>query len=78
MPHGAGGNAADEADLLGALIDWVEQDKAPGALTAHVRTANDEAASNMGASRPLCPYPSFAVYTGDNPAMADSFTCSDS
>lgn len=77
MPHGAGGNAADEVDLLGALIDWVENDTAPIALVAHVRAANDEASMNIGATRLLCPYPSFAVYTGDNPALAESFSCTD-
>jgi len=75
MPHGLGGNAADSVDLLGALIDWVENGKAPGVLEARFRENNPEAGANAGATRPLCPYPLVAHYTGDNPASADSFTC---
>ncbi len=75
MPHGTGGNAADQVDILGALTDWVEKGEAPGALTALVRADNEEAAANAGAERLLCPYPGFAKYTGSDPASADSFAC---
>ncbi len=75
MPHGAGGNAPDQADFLGALMSWVEEGTAPGALTARVRPDNEEAAANAGVARPLCPYPGFAAYAGGDPALAESFSC---
>ncbi len=76
MPHGQGGVAADEFDLLGALTDWVERDKAPGRVTATVRQDNDTApAALRGATRPLCPYPSEPHYTGGGEMAAESFAC---
>ncbi|MDF0599771.1 tannase/feruloyl esterase family alpha/beta hydrolase [Psychromarinibacter sp. C21-152] len=76
MPHGQGGNAPDEVDMLGALVDWVERGAAPGAVTATFRPANEEIdPGNAGAGRPLCPWPQHAVYTGDDQMAADSFTC---
>jgi feruloyl esterase len=75
MNHGANGNAADEMDLLGALIDWVENGEAPGVVPATFRAGNDEAGENAGAERPLCPYPSHAVYTGGDAASMASFAC---
>ncbi len=75
MPHGRGGNAADDFDLLDALIGWVEAGDAPGVIEARFRDDNAEAAANAGATRPLCPYPGQPIYTGDDPAAMDSFTC---
>ncbi|SFC49920.1 tannase/feruloyl esterase family alpha/beta hydrolase [Tropicimonas isoalkanivorans] len=76
MPHGQGGNAPDEVDLLGALVDWVEGGAQPGAVPAQFRTDSKEVReANAGAHRPLCPYPAYAVFTGEDPRSADSFEC---
>ena len=73
MPHGPGGVAPDEFDALSALIDWVEDDAAPGALIATVRDDNDNApAALRGAERPLCPWPAVATYTYGNFSSARS------
>jgi hypothetical protein len=70
MGHCGGGPAAlDSFDMLGAVVDWVENQKPPEAIPAAGRTW-------PGRSRPLCPYPAHAHYkgTGDVEA-ADSFEC---
>lgn len=68
MLHCRGGNAYDNFDMLGALVEWVEGGKAPEAITA-TRT------SPAPASRPLCPYPGYPRYTGGDASKAASFTC---
>lgn len=68
MAHCQGGNAFDQFDLLGALVEWVEKGKAPEAIVATRRGKPDE-------SRPLCPYPSHARYTGGNASTAGAFSC---
>ena len=76
MPHGPGGVAPDRFDALSALVEWVEQDRAPGSLVASVREDNESAASQLrGASRKLCPWPSFARYSGGDPRSAEAFDC---
>ena len=67
MAHCGGGNAFDQFDLLGAVVDWVEQGKAPAAVTAQRRDGS--------ASRPLCPFPGYARYTGGDAKKASSFVC---
>ena len=79
MPHGPGGVAPDHFDILGELVDWVEQGSEPGSVTATVREANESAPESLrGATRKLCPWPSIARYVGDDPSSADSFSCSGS
>jgi feruloyl esterase len=76
MPHGQGGNAPDEVDFLGALIAWVEDDTAPGAVLARFPAAREELdPGNAGAERPLCPWPQVAVYVGEDQMSAKSFAC---
>ncbi|MCB1357894.1 MAG: tannase/feruloyl esterase family alpha/beta hydrolase [Maritimibacter sp.] len=75
MNHGPSGNAADGMDLMGALIDWVEGSTAPGVVPTAFRADNEEAGENAGAERPLCPYPTHAVYTGGDAASMASFAC---
>jgi Tannase and feruloyl esterase len=53
------------------VITWVEKGQAPGVLNAS-GTINGQAVT-----RPLCPYPDpDAIYTGGNPDLAASYTCS--
>ena len=69
MTHCGGGEATDQFEMLDAIVDWVEHDRAPDRIVA-------TGSSFPGLSRPLCPYPQVARYTGGDPASADSFTCS--
>ena len=70
MGHCGGGAATlDTFDMLGAVVDWVENQKAPQAIRATGR-------SWPGRSRPLCPYPSHAHYKGTGDVEdAASFEC---
>ncbi|MEY2687609.1 MAG: hypothetical protein RL375_1807, partial [Pseudomonadota bacterium] len=67
MNHCRAGPATDQFDLLGPLVDWVEQGQAPTAVPARVRgagslVANNELPAGWAAdrSRPLCPWPQVA------------------
>jgi pimeloyl-ACP methyl ester carboxylesterase len=70
MNHCAGGPAAlDKFDMVGAVVDWVENGKAPDSVLATGKPF-------PGRSRPLCPYPKHAQYKGSgNPEDAASFEC---
>ncbi len=68
MTHCLGGDATDRFDMLEAIQAWVEEDRAPDRIHATSR-------SIAGISRPLCPHPQVARYTGSDPSSADSFTC---
>ena len=69
MSHCGGGQALDQFDLLGAIVNWVEKGAAP---TSAIATGK----AYPGRSRPLCPYPKHAHYKGTgNPEDADSFEC---
>ena len=79
MPHGPGGVAPDRFDILSELVNWVEQDRAPGPVVATVREGNEAAPESLrGATRKLCPWPSVGRYSGEDPSTADSFSCSNS
>jgi hypothetical protein len=58
--HCSGGVGPDSFPRLGALIDWVEQGKAPERLVASRVDASGKAVR----TRPICPYPQTARYTG--------------
>lgn len=69
--HDLTGPGAAKADLITALVDWVEKGIAPDQLVA-------TGTSDTGTfERPLCPFPSFPKYKGSGDASkASSFTCS--
>jgi len=67
MGHCGGGTARDQADLLTALVDWVEQGRAPDRILAE--------GASLDGRRPLCPYPTHAHYLGGDPASPDSYAC---
>ena len=86
MNHCSGGlHALDSFDPLTAIVDWVEQGTAPASMTARNSNTGLPAADvsaftvlPLNRSRPLCPYPQYAAYTGGaggNPEDAASFTC---
>ena len=58
--HCEGGPGPDTVDWAATIADWVEDGKAPGRVIAR-KTARDGAVSR---TRPLCPYPQHAEYTG--------------
>lgn len=81
MSHCSGGNGAYAVDWLGAMENWVQKGRAPGALLGThpatpagppgVRTA----APGHAFTRPICPYPQVPYYKGGNPDAAASFEC---
>lgn len=72
MAHCSGGPATDQFDALSALIAWVEEGKAPDALSAKAGSS----APWPGRTRPLCAYPTQAMYSGKgNIEDAANFTC---
>ena len=70
MGHCGGGAATlDRFDLLSAVVDWVEQGKAPASVVA-------TGAAFPNRSRPLCPSPQHAHYKGrGNTEDAANFDC---
>jgi Tannase and feruloyl esterase len=53
------------------VINWVENRQAPAVLDA------SGSINGQAVTRPLCPYPDpDAIYTGGNPDVATSYTCS--
>ena len=59
MAHCGGGIGTDRFDAMTALIDWVEKGSRPDAIRASRVVHNREVRS-----RPLCPYPQVARYSG--------------
>ena len=71
MQHCSGGPGTDTFDMLTALENWVEKSVAPASIPATHRTA-----SRVDRSRPLCPYPQVAIYSGNGSTDdAANFRC---
>jgi feruloyl esterase len=71
MLHCGGGPGPNTFDALGALEQWVEQGTTPAQLTASHSTTGV-----VDRTRPLCPYPQVATYTGSGSIdEAASFQC---
>jgi len=68
MTHCGGGPATDQFDMLTAIEDWLEKGRAPDRIVARGKAFRD-------VTRPLCPYPTIARYTGGDPKGAASFRC---
>ncbi len=84
MNHCSGGPGADQFDLLGPLVRWVEEGVAPQAIVATARGAGNPGGVNAelpagwsaNRQRPLCAYPKVATYIGGGPLeSAASFAC---
>jgi len=66
---------APENDILSALERWVEKGVAPTRIVA-VKYVNDQPASGVLRTRPLCAYPRTAVYRGTGSTnKAENFDC---
>jgi Tannase and feruloyl esterase len=73
MGHCAGGTGTDRFDAMSALVDWVEKGKPPESIRA-ARVVNNQEVR----SRPLCPYPQVARYSGNGSIdEAANFRCTD-
>jgi hypothetical protein len=71
MAHCAGGIGPDSHDPVSAVVDWVEKGKAPDSIVAS-RIVNNKVVR----SRPLCPYPQVARYSGQGSIdEAANFRC---
>jgi feruloyl esterase len=71
MNHCSGGPGTDNFDMLTALEQWVEHGVAPARLVASHLTSG-----KVDRTRPLCPYPQVAMYTGSgNTDDAANFVC---
>jgi feruloyl esterase len=69
--HCAGGAGPDNADWTEAIVQWVEQGKAPQRVVATKLQG-----SNVTRSRPLCAYPQKAVYNGSGSTDDEkNFSC---
>jgi feruloyl esterase len=60
MAHCSGGNGTDQHDPMTAIINWVEKGAAPASMPA-----KQIVDGKVVRSRPLCPYPQVARYTGE-------------
>jgi pimeloyl-ACP methyl ester carboxylesterase len=70
MGHCQGGAGTDVWDGLAAMVDWVEQGRAPERIVA------TGSAVFPGRTRPLCAYPQYAHYRGQGDGeRAESFEC---
>jgi hypothetical protein len=71
MGHCGGGTGPSVVDMLGAIDQWTQTGKAPDELLA------SNPPNQPARSRPLCPYPKVATYSGHgNTDQAENFHCS--
>ncbi len=69
--HCRGGVGPDQTDFMSAITDWVEEGRAPDRLTANAVRDGE-----VTMTRPLCPHPQVAVYSGSGDSNdATSFEC---
>jgi feruloyl esterase len=71
MQHCAGGPGPNQFNAIGAMERWRESGMAPGKIIASRVTNN-----RVDMTRPLCPYPQVAKWTGTgNTNDAENFVC---
>jgi hypothetical protein len=71
VAHCAGGDGPQPQGLFEALVDWVERGKAPDTILAAKKSGG-----STTQTRPLCPYPAFARWTGKGSTdEASNFVC---
>lgn len=70
MGHCGGGSGPSSVDMLGAIDQWVQTNKAPDQLIASNPPARP------ARTRPLCPHPQVATYSGQGDTdEAQNFRC---
>jgi len=68
--HCGGASGPQPQGLFEAVVDWVENEQAPDTILA------SRVVSGVTQTRPLCPYPALARYTGiGDPNTAANFIC---
>jgi len=73
VDHCGFGYGPSSFDMFKTLIDWVESGVVPDRIIAAKLSGN-----KVVATRPLCPYPQAAQWTGQgSPADASNFVCAD-
>ncbi|TGO48954.1 hypothetical protein BOTNAR_0452g00080 [Botryotinia narcissicola] len=72
VQHCLGGNGPYPVDMMGALVQWVEQGVAPDVLAAKTTATGNTTVIE----RNLCPYPLVQKYVGGDSNVASSFVCS--
>jgi hypothetical protein len=71
MAHCGGGSGTDRHDPVTAIVNWVEKGQAPASILAS-RVVNNQVVR----TRPLCPYPQVARYSGQGSIdEAANFRC---
>ena len=79
MTHCGGGPATDSFDMLSAVEDWVEQDRAPSAVVARIDPGNTSVPASwpLTRTRLLCPHPQHARLSpgASDTESAASFEC---
>ena len=70
MLHCGGGPGPNTFDAVGALEQWVEHGSKPAQIVASHATDGV-----VNRTRPLCPYPQVATFTGTGSNEAASFVC---
>ncbi|HSU43509.1 MAG TPA: tannase/feruloyl esterase family alpha/beta hydrolase [Casimicrobiaceae bacterium] len=69
--HCGGGNGPQPQAIFDAVVNWVEKNQAPEQVLAAKTTSGV-----VTQTRPLCPYPTFAHYTGSGSTDDDAnFVC---
>jgi hypothetical protein len=72
VAHCAGGSGPQPQDIFQSVVDWVEQGRAPDQILASKRIEGGTQ------TRPLCPYPARARWTGEGSNDdAANFVCDD-
>ncbi|KAI5451863.1 hypothetical protein NCC49_001165 [Naganishia albida] len=61
-------------DVLAAMVDWVENEKAPTDIIA-AKYNNNNATQGVQFTRKFCPYPQKARSTGGDQNSFESFVC---
>jgi Tannase and feruloyl esterase len=73
--NGPAENADPQHDIQSALEQWVEKAIAPSSITA-TKYVEDDPKNGVKMTRPLCPYPQVAMWTGKgSTAAAANFVC---
>jgi len=66
-------NAVD--DVMGALLNWVERGGPGPRVIRATKYVGDNPAQGIAFQRPLCAYPSHAVYAGGDKTVFGSYSC---
>jgi len=75
MNHCQGGPATDSYDGVAAIVEWVEQGRAPERIPAAAPPTNRYFPNR---TRPLCAFPAYARYSGSGDVeRAESFACTE-